>query len=84
MVTQAVKRSMAVLLSLILQFREVHARETKLNSGTREGGGGESHLSLCMKLPKTEFGCTYVCPPNVPLTGWASCPLLPFCLSIQY
>lgn len=80
--TQAVERSMVVLLSLNLQFREVHARETKLNSSACTGGD-EPHLSHCMKLPESEFGCTYVWSPHAPLTGWACCHSSSFFLSIQ-
>lgn len=36
--TQVVKSSMVVLLSLNLQLREVHAGETKLNSGACKAG----------------------------------------------
>lgn len=72
-----------MLLSLNLHFREVHIRETKLNSGAWKEGD-EPHPSLCMRLPASEFGNIYAWPPNTPLTGWASCNSLYFFLSIQY
>lgn len=38
------KRSVVVLLSLNLKFREVHARETKLNSSALKGNKLHSRL----------------------------------------